>query len=256
MNDESSVATDNFSIPILNRRLGDIARLELSRFGRRRFIAKHDYVFRVGDPAQCICVVEYGHLKIFEPTAEGRDVLMFIRAPDDILGLRGALQGDGKGIRTYSAQACEDTGIVCVPVEKLRPYLETHPKVALEVAEILARRLNETCEKLSILSLSRVPSRVAHLILKIGQCYGTFVGSGVELNVPFSQQEIADMVGAARQTVSGIINELKLDGVISVSQKFIRIQNIEKLKKLALNCCSSELDARSGMRILNKISLR
>ena len=255
MNNES-VATDSFLTPIFNRRLGDLARLELSRIGRRRFIAKNEYVFRAGDPAHCICVVEYGHLKISEPTAEGRDVLMFIRAPDEILGLRGALQRDGKGIRTYSAQACEDSGIVCVPVEKLRPYLETHPKIALEVAEILARRLNETCEKLSILSLSQVPSRVAHLILNVGQCYGTFVGRGVELSVPFSQQEIADMVGAARQTVSGIINELKLGGVISVSQKFIRIENIEKLKNLALNCYSSELDARSGVQILNKNILR
>lgn len=254
MNNES-VATDNFSTPIFSRRLGDLARLELSRFGRRRFIAKHDYVFRAGDPAHCICVVEYGHLKISEPTSEGRDVLMFIRAPDEILGLRGALQGDGKGIRSYSAQACEDTGIICVPVDKLRSYLETHPKMALEVAEILARRLNETCEKLSVLSLSQVPSRVAHLILNVGQCYGTYVGSGVELNVPFSQQEIADMVGAARQTVSGIINELKLDGVISVSQKFIRIENIDKLKNLALDCGSPELDARSGVRRLNKISM-
>lgn len=245
---EERVATGNFSIPNFNMRLGDMARLELSRIGRRRFIAKHDYVFQAGEPAHCICVVEYGHLKIYEPTPDGRDVLMFIRAPDEILGLRGALQGDGKGIRTHSAQACEDTGIVCVPVEKLRPCLETHPIIALEVAEILARRLNETCEKLSILSLSQVPSRVAHLILKVGQCYGTFVGRGVELNVPFSQQEIADMVGAARQTVSGIINELKLDGVISVSHKFIRIENIEKLKNLALNCCSSELDAQSGMQ--------
>lgn len=242
MNDESIVAA-NFPIPIFTRRLGDMVRLELSRIGKRRFIAKHDYVFRAGEPAHCICVVEYGHLKIFEPTPEGRDVLMFIRAPDEILGLRGALQRDGKGIRTYSAQACENTGIVCVAVEKLRPYLETHPKIALEVAEILAQRLSETCDKLSIQSLSQVASRVAHIILNVGQCYGTFVGHGVELNVPFSQQEIADMVGAARQTVNGILNELKLDGVISVSQKFIRIENMEKLKNRALNYSTSELDA-------------
>ena len=239
MNDVS-VDNNNIPIPIFARRLGDIVRLELSRIGRRRFIAKHDFVFRAGEPANCVCVVEYGHLKISEPTSEGRDVLMFIRAPDEILGLRGALQRDGKGIRTYSAQACEDTGILCVSVEKLRPYLETHPKISLEIAEILALRLKETCEKLSVLTLSQVASRVAHLILNVGQCYGSYVGGGVELNVPFSQQEIADMVGAARQTVSGIINELKLDRVISVSQKFIRIENIEKLKHIAKNSCSTE----------------
>ena len=239
MNDASDVA-NNISIPIFTRRLGDMVRLELSRIGRRRFIAKHEYVFRAGELAHCVCVVEYGHLKISEPTPEGRDVLMFIRAPDEILGLRGALQRDGKGVRTYSAQACEDTGILCVSVDKLRPYLETHPRISLEIAEILAQRLNETCEKLAVLSLSQVVSRVAYLILNVGQCYGTYVGGGVVLNVPFSQQEIADMVGAARQTVNSILNELKLDGVISVSHKFIRIEDLEKLTSIAQNCCSTE----------------
>jgi len=222
--------------------LSDTYRLDLMHMGKRRTLAKNQYAFRAGEPADCICIVEYGHLKVFEPVLDGRDVLMFIRAPGELLGLRGALQRDGKGVRTYAAQACEDTAVLCVPADKFRSYLEIHPQLTLAVAEILSVRLNESCDKLSKLSLTQVASRIAYLILNIGQCYGTHIGNGIDLNVPFSQQEIADMVGAARQTVSGIINTFKLDGVISVSNKHIRIENIEQLRKLAANTATLELD--------------
>jgi CRP/FNR family transcriptional regulator, cyclic AMP receptor protein len=223
-------------------RLSDTLRLDLMRIGRRRSLAKNQHAFRAGEPADCVCIVEYGYLKVFEPVVDGRDVLMFIRAPGELLGLRGALQRDGKGIRTYSAQACEDSSVLYLPADKFRSYLETCPQLALEVAETLSQRLNESCDKLSKFSLTQVASRIAYLILNVGQCYGTHIGNGVDLNVPFSQQEIADMVGAARQTVSGIINTFKLDGVISVSHKHIRIEDIEKLRKLAASTATLELD--------------
>ncbi len=49
---------------------------------------------------------------------------MFIREPGEILGLRGTLQRDGKGVRTYSAQACEVSRILSVPAQNFRSYLE------------------------------------------------------------------------------------------------------------------------------------
>ena len=242
MND---LSFDNHPIPMARfaEHLDGNDRLELLRLGKRRSIAKNHYAFRAGEPAQCVCLVEYGLLKVLESKPDGRDVIMFIRAPGEILGLRGALQRDGKGVRTYAAQACENTEILCILAERFRSYLLEHPHLALEVAEILSRRLSESCAKLSSLALTHVPSRVACLILNVGRCYGTLIGKGVDLNVPFSQQEIADMVGAARQTVSGILTTLKLEGVISVSQKHIRIENIEQLKKLAASNVPLELEA-------------
>lgn len=227
------------------QRLPDTARLDLMQMGKRRSLAKNQYAFRAGDLATCVCVVEYGHLKVYEPVLDGRDVLMFIRAPGELLGLRGALKQNGTGRRNYAAQACEDSSILCIPAEKFRSYLETHPLMAIEVAESLAQRLDETCDRLSKLALTQVASRIAYLILNIGQCYGTQIGKGVDLNVPFSQQEIADMVGAARQTVSGIITTFKLADVISVSHKHIRIEDIEQLKKLAANTVTLEIEMES-----------
>lgn len=245
---EGKVANDSISIIDidsflkLTHHLGDQARLDLTLLGKHRSLAKNEYAFRAGEPAHSVYVVEYGHLKVFEPMPDGREVLVFIRASGEILGLRGVLYPDGQGIRTYTAQACEDSRILSIPAQDFRMYLEGHPKIALEICETLTLRLNETCDKLSNLAQTQVAARVANLILYIGRCYGTHMGDGVDLNVPFTQQEIADMVGAARQTVSGILTTLKLEGVISVTQKHIRIENIEKLKKLTAKSTPLELE--------------
>jgi CRP/FNR family transcriptional regulator len=101
------------------------------------------------------------------------------------------------------------------------------------VAATLSRRLDDSCDNLSNLALSHVAARVARLILHTGQAYGTHVGKNVDLDIPLTQQEIADMVGAARQTVSSILSALKHEGVISMSRRHIRIENEERLRELA-----------------------
>ena len=101
MNDSSA---DVGSFLKFTQHLSDEARLDLTRLAKRHSLAKSEYAFRAGGPADSVCVVEYGHLKVFEPVPDGRDVLMFIREPGEILGLRGTLQRDGKGVRTYSGK--------------------------------------------------------------------------------------------------------------------------------------------------------
>jgi len=215
-------------------------RHELVSLGKRRFIEKNQYVFRAGDPSECVCIVEHGYLKLFQPIADGRDMLQFFRAPGDILGLRGSLRTKPQSLRTYSVQACDDVEMVCIPTNEFRSFLEVHSRMALEVAATLAHRLDDACDNFSTLALTHVAARVAHLILYVGQHYGTPDGKGVNLDVPLTQQEIADMVGAARQTVSSILNTLYHDGVISESHKYLRIEDHQQLTKLAMSHASRE----------------
>lgn len=223
----------DFPVPRFAQHLDGKERLELLQLGKRRFIGKNKYVFRAGEPINCVCLVERGYLKIFQPTSDGREMLLFFRAPGDLLGLRGSLQIKSNSLRTYTAQACEDSEILCVPANTFREYLENHPRMALEVAATLSRRLDDACDHYSNLAVAHVAARVARLILYVGRCYGTQIDKSVKLDVPLTQQEIADMVGAARQTVNCILNSLYQDGVISESHKHLRIENEAELRKLA-----------------------
>lgn len=230
MND---LKTAGLPVPRFAQHLESKERLELLQLGKRHFIGKNKYVFRAGEPTSCVCLVERGYLKIFQPTADGKEVLLFFRAPGDLLGLRGSLQVKPNSLRTHTAQACEDSEILCIPVNAFREYLEGHPRMAIEVAATLSRHLDEACDHYSNLAVANVTARVARLILYVGRCYGTRVDKGVRLDVPLTQQEIADMVGAARQTVNSILNSFYHDGVITESHKHLRIENEMALAKLA-----------------------
>lgn len=232
--------TTDCPVPRFAQHLDGKERLELLQLGKRRFIDKNKYAFRAGEPIKCVCLVERGYLKIFQPTSDGKDMLLFFRAPGDLLGLRGSLHVKPDSVRTYTAQACEDSEILCIASNTFREYLESHPRMAVEVAATLSRRLDDACDHYSNLAVAHVAARVARLILYVGRCYGTPTGKGVNLDVPLTQQEIADMVGAARQTVNSILNSLYQDGVISESHKHLRIENEAELKKLAASKASAE----------------
>ncbi len=219
--------------PRFRRYMDDGQHLRLLQLGRRKFVARKDYVFHAGDPATCVCLVESGRFKILHPIPGGREMLVFFRSSGDLLGLRGSLQLSGTGIRSYSAQACEDSEILCITTDVFRSYLLAHPQIALCVVGMLARRLDDTCGIFSNLAMAHVPSRVACLLLHMGGCYGEHDGHGVKLNTPLTQQEIADMVGAARQTVSSILATLKERGVISEFNKRLRIENAAELQDIA-----------------------
>ena len=76
-----------------------------------------------------------------------------------------------------------------------------------------------------------VHSRVAKLILRLSVCHGTRVGNEVHLNIRMTHQEIADMVGTARQTVTKVLNELKQQGLLSIENHRIRIRSPELLSE-------------------------
>ena len=232
--------TTGFPVPRFAQHLDGKERLELLQLGKRRFFGKNKYVFRAGDPISCVCLVERGYLKVFQPISDGKEILLFFRGPGDLLGLRGSLQMKPNSLRTYTAQACEDSEILCIPAIAFREYLEGRPRMAVEVAATLSRRLDDACDQYSNLAVAHVAARVARLILYVGRCYGTPMGKGVYLDVPLTQQEIADMVGAARQTVNSILNSLYQEGVISESHKHLRIENEMELRKLASSKASVE----------------
>jgi CRP/FNR family transcriptional regulator len=77
-----------------------------------------------------------------------------------------------------------------------------------------------------------VGTRIAKLILRLSARYGTRMGKEIFLNIPFTHQEIADMVGTTRQTVSSTLNRLKRQGVLTIETRRIQIESEELLSGL------------------------
>ena len=230
MNDKNC---DINSTPRLVQCLDAADHLELLRLGKRCFIEKSSFAFQAGDPNDSVYLVERGRFKTFQTAAGGKRMLLSCRVAGELMGLRESLWSHGTNVRTYSAEACENSEVLTISVSRFMAFIAVQPGLALNIAKILSQRVDAASEMLTSLAVTNTTSRVAHLLLHCYRCYGLDVAHTTDIGIPLSQQEIADMAGIARQTVSGILATFKDQGVLSISHKHLRIENLSKITILA-----------------------
>jgi CRP-like cAMP-binding protein len=191
--------------------------------------AKGDFVFRSGGPGNNVYFLRSGKVKIHQLSPLGREVILWFCFPGEIFGLAEVARGGG---RVVSAQVSEPSEVLAVSQEKYKDFLESHPAAAMLSLQVLSSRLRILGEMFVNLVLDDVNTRVAKLILRLSARYGTRVGKEIFLNIPLTHQEIADMVGTSRQTVTTILGELKRQGVLAIDNRRIHIESEELLNEI------------------------
>ena len=202
----------------------------LCMVGVRRAFAKDDAVFRVGDPGTRVYFLESGRVKIYQPADSGREVILWFCLPGEIFGLAEVARGGG---RVVAAQACEASSVLVVPEEAFRAFILARPQAALLSMQVLSARLRGLSDVLVNLVADDVDTRIAKLILRLSARYGRRDGQVIHLDIPLTHQEIADMVGSTRQTVTSTLSRLKRQGVLSIDTHRIQIESEELLTGLA-----------------------
>ncbi|MFZ5556538.1 MAG: Crp/Fnr family transcriptional regulator [Pseudomonadota bacterium] len=191
--------------------------------------AKGATVFRAGDPGRNVYFLKRGRIKIYQLSPVGREVILWFCFSGEIFGLAEVARGGG---RVVNAEACEACEVLAVPQEKFKAFLSGHPEASLLCMQVLSSRLRILGEVLANLVSDDVNTRVAKLILRLSARYGTRVGREIFLNIPLTHQEIADMVGTTRQTVTSALGQLKRQGVLSIDSHRIQIESEELLNEL------------------------
>jgi CRP-like cAMP-binding protein len=212
--------------------LGSLAPIDREAFHAvsvRRAFGRDEFVFRVSDAGSRVYVLESGRVKIFQPADTGRDVILWYCLPGDIFGLAEAAGGGG---RTVSAQACDACRVLVVSQDAFRSFVAARPSAALLAIQVLSARLRGLSDVMVNLVADDVDTRIAKLILRLGMRYGRREGHVTRLDIPFTHQEIADMVGTTRQTVSSTLNRLKRQGVLTIETRRIQIESEELLSGL------------------------
>lgn len=190
---------------------------------------KGDFVFRSGAPGSNVYFLRRGKVKIHQLSPFGREVILWFCFSGEIFGLAEVARGGG---RVVNAQACEPSEVLAVSQEKFREFLDDHPRIAMLSMQVLSSRLRVLGEMFVNLVSDDVNTRIAKLILRLSARYGTRVGKEVFLNIPLTHQEIADMVGTSRQTVTSALSALKRQGVLSIDSHRIHIESEELLNEL------------------------
>jgi len=194
----------------------------IAHAARARQLTRNDVLFRQGDEATELFVVESGRVAIATRSEDGRESLITLMEPGDLFGEMGLFDG----IRSADARALEPSVVVVVPYEPVREILEQQPRLLWEVVRLLTARLRAVDEALADTVFLDVPGRTAKRLLDLA-------GEGDEFQLPITQEELAGMVGASRERVNKAIAQFVRLGWLEQQDRVYRIKDREQLTRRA-----------------------
>ena len=174
-----------------------------------------------------VYILVKGRVKIFELTADGKEVILWFCCDGELIGFAEALVSLKFSSHQVNAQACGHGELMVIKRIDFVNFMSNNPTAVMPVVQTLGFRLREVSEVLMDITSSDVTSRVVKLLTRLGGLYGKSVDGGVHIDIPITHQEMADMIGTSRQSVTTILGELKRQGMIRVEQRMIFIRNEE-----------------------------
>lgn len=209
------------SISLLGQ-LGTQQKETLFALGTRKYFSRNDRIFQAGSPSTSVFLIISGRVKVFELSSAGREVIMWFCMAGEVFGLAEIFHE--KQQRNVYAQACTDTQIIVIPRGKFRKLMYAEPGIALLVMDVMATRIRMLGDMLLNLSSGSAESRVARLLARLLLCYGKEIHGVVYIDLPITHQEIADMIGSCRQTVTTILGKFRCNGILTIQQHRITVK--------------------------------
>ncbi len=193
-------------------------------------VARGRALFNEGDPGDRLYVVTAGKIKLGRTSADGRENLLAVLGPGEMFG---ELSLFDPGPRTATATAVTDSRLIGLGHGDLQPWLAGRPEVAGQLLTALARRLRRTNESLADLVFSDVPGRVAKALLDLAQRFGTPTEQGLHVTHDLTQEELAQLVGASRETVNKALADFAQRGWVRLEARAVDILDVERLTRRA-----------------------
>ncbi len=193
-------------------------------------VPRSGVIFSEGEPGDRMYVILDGKVKLGQTSPDGRESLLAVLGPGEVFG---ELSLFDPGPRTATATAVTDTIVVGLGHADLRPWLTGRPEVAEALLQALAQRLRRTNEALADLVFSDVPGRVAKQLLELADKFGQPGPDGVLVHHDLTQEELAQLVGASRETVNKALADFTSRGWIEVDQRQVLLMDMERLARRA-----------------------
>ncbi len=216
------VSTELFRrVPLFSGLEDDDLQSLISATTRRKF-PKDGVVFFEHDLGDALFMIVSGRVKVTILSDDGREIILAVLSDGDFFGEMSLLDNEP---RSATAIAMHDTEMVVLHQRDFLSIVEKRPRVAINLLAVLSSRLRKANQQIGNLALHDVYGRVARILLEMASETGK---RGEDGRVAFrrpTHQEIANMIGATRETVSRMISDLHRQGFIEISGKDVIIQD-------------------------------
>jgi CRP-like cAMP-binding protein len=200
------------------------ASLEYGDYGRG------ETVFAEGEQGDTLYIVLEGKVKIGRRATDGRENMLSVMGPSDMFG---ELSLFDPGPRTATATVVTDARLASLAHAALRPWITNRPEIAEQLLRVLARRLRRTNDALADLIFTDVPGRVAKQLLALSERFGSAEPEGTRVHHDLTQEELAQLVGASRETVNKALADFASRGWVRVDSRALTILDADRLARRA-----------------------
>jgi len=215
------------SVPIFS----DLSPSDLNKIAERmvlRTFTKGQMILLEDDLGQTFFVIGGGSVKITRLSDDGREVILAMLGESDFFGEMSLLDGAG---RSANVVALEPSEVLTLARNDFLEILQDYPKISISLLEELTQRIRKSDQQIESLSLSDVEQRIGITLIRLAEELGTIKRGSVKIkNLPY-QQDIANMAGTSRETVSRTFKLLEEKGLVTREGRKLTIYNFNQFTK-------------------------
>ncbi len=206
---------------------------ELDRLARITVVKRlrgRQILFRKGDDGSQAYVIISGRLKISSAAEDGKETVLRIMDPGEVVGEMALLDGDPRSATATALEPCE---LLVIQRRDLIPFLERHPRTAIKLLESQVARVRALSAQLEDRVFLNLQSRLAKKLLALSDNYGVERPDGITIDLKLSQGDLGEMVGTSRESINKQLRAWVEDGVVKSEKGYITIRNLDALEQLA-----------------------
>ncbi|TVS14836.1 MAG: Crp/Fnr family transcriptional regulator [Planctomycetaceae bacterium] len=203
-----------------------LAALE-SHCSMRKF-PKRSLVYSPRDPTEGVFLMAAGRVKICTLTDDGKQAILAFLEPGELFGELAVL---GPDVHEDYAEACEDSLVIRIPVQVMQRMIDEHPEFGTGITKLIGLRRRRLERRLRSLLFRSNRDRLILALLDLAEQYGYPTASGIQLGVKLSHQDLANMIGSTRESVTIALGELQAERYLRVGRRKIVLVNLERLAR-------------------------
>ncbi len=185
---------------------------------------KKDYIYFDEDASQTVYLINSGKVKLGYYTEDGKEIVKSILSKGEVFGEKAFL---GEEKRNEFAQSIDSKTVICpIPVTTLQNMMKDNTSFALSFYKLIGFRIKKLERRLEILLFKDVRKRTIEFIDELKEEFGNKLNNGeIVIRHPYSQKEIASLIGTSRPSLNIVINDLKNENYLSFNGKEIILKN-------------------------------
>ncbi len=180
-------------------------------------------VFWPSEMGEVLFILKQGRVQIYRLNPEGKKLVITTLGPGSVFG---EMTLTGQHMYDAFVETLEDSLICIISRSDLERLITSKPQIALRLLDMIGRRLYEVEKRLEELAFKKIPARLAALLLRLSADQGDVIQG-------YTHQDLAELIGTYRETVTQVLNEMKSAGLIEIKRKTIRILDRKGLMEIA-----------------------